>query len=238
MLNRDAIEKIEEMAKNEVIECNGFDYSTKQLFRIEPPAIQPLNFKSIKGVCDVIKKEYEKHKTPLIVVADEDSIDVYTHIENRKRDLLYTSVSNAPYHDFGRYITREEMCIKLKSIYIQTEERDNVIKLISSISNSHITTQNDDGFSQSVEVAKGISFKEMINVDSIITLKPYRTFNEVEQPESKFLLRFKEYSNNIGVALFEADGGAWKLDAKNNIMAKLCEELEELIKNNKVIVTI
>lgn len=238
MLNREAIEKIEEMAKNEVIYCNGFDYSTKPLYRIEQPTIQPLNFKSIKGLCDVIKNEYEKYDKQLIVVADEDSINVYTHIENRKRDLIYTADASALYHDFGRYISREEMCIKLKSMYIQTEERDNVIKLISNISNSHVTTQNDDGFSQSVEITKGISFKEMVNVDSIITLKPYRTFNEVEQPESKFLLRFKEYRDSVEVALFEADGGAWKLDAKNNIMKKLFEELKDLIEENKVIVTI
>ena len=45
-------------------------------------------------------------------------------------------------------------------------------------------------------------------------LRPYRTFKEIDQPESQFLLRLNE-NGNIG--LFEADGGMWKLEAKKSI---------------------
>jgi hypothetical protein len=48
-----------------------------------------------------------------------------------------------------------------------------------------------------------------------VTLAPYRTFREVEQPRSEFLfrLRNKAPDNLPECALFEADGGRWKLDA-------------------------
>ena len=38
----------------------------------------------------------------------------------------------------------------------------------------------------------------------------FRTFLEVEQPESEFLLRVDP---DEGIGFFEADGGIWKLEA-------------------------
>lgn len=52
------------------------------------------------------------------------------------------------------------------------------------------------------------------DVDSVKVYSPLRTFYEVEQPSSPFVLRFSE---NAKVALFEGDGGAWKLEAVENI---------------------
>ncbi len=39
-------------------------------------------------------------------------------------------------------------------------------------------------------------------------------------------------------ALYEADGGAWKLEAKRNIAAYLGEQLADLVESGKVVVMI
>ena len=56
-------------------------------------------------------------------------------------------------------------------------------------------------------------------------LKPYRTFTEVEQPESDFIFRMKDMGS-VCCALFEADGGAWRNVAMHNIKAYLQEQLK------------
>ena len=61
---------------------------------------------------------------------------------------------------------------------------------------------------------------------------PYRTFIEVEQPESKFIFRMREGG---ACALFEADGGAWKLDAQNAVYEYLKDRLKEEIESKAVI---
>ena len=66
------------------------------------------------------------------------------------------------------------------------------------------------------------------SVPNPVTLKPYRTFLEVDQPASDFIFRMKEYSGSIGCALFEADGGAWKMEAMQNMEAYLQDELKGL----------
>ena len=55
-----------------------------------------------------------------------------------------------------------------------------------------------------------------------VTLRPYRTFNEVEQPASQFVFRINKLAN---LALFEADGGKWKLEAVESIANYLKNEL-------------
>ena len=55
-----------------------------------------------------------------------------------------------------------------------------------------------------------------VKVSPIYKLAPFRTFIEVEQPESEFLFRL---SDRTTFTLDEADGGAWKIKAKANIRA-------------------
>lgn len=78
-----------------------------------------------------------------------------------------------------------------------------------------------------------IESKEKQALKPRVTLRPYRTFLEVEQPESEFLLRLRE-GGKIG--LFEADGGMWKQQAKKNIAEYFQEELQPCTRSNAVIV--
>ena len=66
-----------------------------------------------------------------------------------------------------------------------------------------------------------------------VNMQPFRTFLEVEQPESVFLLRL---DGNGNVGLFEADGGVWKLEATRNISAYFEQKLADLIGSGRVVV--
>lgn len=57
-----------------------------------------------------------------------------------------------------------------------------------------------------------------------MTLKPYRTFREMDQPESPFVLRVWKDNEGVRLAVFEADGGAWKIKARENAAARLREK--------------
>ena len=74
-----------------------------------------------------------------------------------------------------------------------------------------------------------------VPVRSIVTLQPLRTFLEVEQPCSDFLLRV---GKNGEITLPDADGGAWKLDAKRKIASWLAHALSTEIEAGKVVVMI
>ena len=65
-----------------------------------------------------------------------------------------------------------------------------------------------------------------------ITLKPYRTFAEVDQPESLFLIRISER----GISFIEADGGMWRLTARKTIKEYLEQQLKDQVAGGEVVV--
>jgi hypothetical protein len=91
-----------------------------------------------------------------------------------------------------------------------------------------VQVSEDDSISQKATLRQGVALKgEPEKVKARVTLAPYRTFREVEQPASDFIFRLKNAAENQPptLALFEADGGKWKLQAMQNIGAFLREKL-------------
>lgn len=73
----------------------------------------------------------------------------------------------------------------------------------------------------------------LVEIKPRVMLRPFRTFLEVEQPESEFLLRV---DLDEGIGFFEADGGIWKLEAKKNIADYFLKNMGDLIDAGKVVV--
>lgn len=62
------------------------------------------------------------------------------------------------------------------------------------------------------------------------TLRPYRTFREVKQPESQFILRLKAREGEPPtVALIDATGGGWKNTAALAVADWLAANLSETV---------
>lgn len=72
-----------------------------------------------------------------------------------------------------------------------------------------------------------------VQVKPRVALRPFRTFLEVEQPVSEFLLRLDDDGN---VGLFEADGGMWQQTAKASITAYFEDKLAQEVKDGKIVV--
>ena len=114
----------------------------------------------------------------------------------------------------GREMSQDQAIVELQSLYGDTPDRAYLLDLLSQISVEDGVTSIDNGVTQTVTARQGVVLKETVQVKPIVRQQPYRTFLEVEQPVSDFLLRIGQ---NGRIALHEADGGAWRLEAKNRI---------------------
>jgi hypothetical protein len=63
-------------------------------------------------------------------------------------------------------------------------------------------------------------------VKNPVMLQPYRTFREVGQPQSEFLVRLQSGEKLPTVAVFEADGGSWQVEAIQKIVRFLRDGLQ------------
>ena len=81
---------------------------------------------------------------------------------------------------------------------------------------------------------KGVALQANEAIRPIVRLKPYRTFQEVEQPESPFLIRVSER----GISFTEADGGMWKLTARETIKKFLEKRLQQEVSEGSVVIAL
>jgi hypothetical protein len=121
---------------------------------------------------------------------------------------LTEGVTTFPY--FNRFGAQEDFIIGLQSHFQSSPDLSGLLDLASHITGKETVKQVDSGITQEVTVQRGTAFKETVEVKARVSLKPFRTFRELDQPASEFIFRVKDGAQ---LALFEADGGAWKIAA-------------------------
>ena len=239
---KEFIEKIERMAQKEnaqLFDIYDRKYSTEQLFEIKKQYDSPrqIILNTLESLSDIIEIELEKAHQPLFVNVDSPTtvnvFSTYHNDEDCRRDYVYAAKAELPQIYLNTYLDHESFMIALRSKFIENEDVLYLLDLLSKISDKNSVESDDNGVSQTVKAKKGVVLVENVLVRPKVKLAPFRTFLEVEQPESEFLLRLQE-GGQIG--LFEADGGAWKLDAKENIKGFLELLLQEEIEAGKVVV--
>ena len=73
-------------------------------------------------------------------------------------------------------------------------------------------------------------------VPNPVKLRPYRTFAEIEQPESSYVFRIKDAERGPAFKLVEADGSLWRNAVMKKIKEYLEFELSEELKKHKITV--
>ena len=230
------IEKIVDLKQNVVHEINGQIYSEQPLTRIPPHVDRPttISVSGLDSVCKLIRKELAKvGVTVMVQVSSFDTVEVMTtYLDDFSRNILYRAKADVPGFREG-WRDHEKALIELRSLFIPGPGTEYLLDLLSRISEDSNVTSTDNGVTQTVEARQGIALKAMEAVRPRVNLQPFRTFLEVAQPESEFLLRVDK---DKGVGLFEADGGVWKLEAKRNVAKYFETALEDLIEVGKVVV--
>jgi hypothetical protein len=222
----------------EVIEHDGVKFSNQQILKFPELKADHITTKSLASIVDLVSGELNHSRLDglkiIIQVDGPTNIKVFTSLSNNlDRKKLYAAEAEVPKLQLNNFIDLEAMNIHLKSCFVPAEERENLIKLLGNVTEEAIKTTTDDGFSQSVVAKTGIATVSNVSIPSIVTLTPFRTFLEIEQPEGEFLCRMQ---NGPKVALFEADGGAWRLEARKRIKYFLEDALEELVDENRVVI--
>ena len=194
-----------------------------------------LHINTLTGLVNYIKANLERSGSSFLLHVENEktvSLNGLLTIDGR-RETLVEATAIIPSFPFNRYIDAEEFIIAFQSKFVNTPDREKLLKVMGNVTESNVKTTGDDGVSQSVEIKQGIASKAEVLVPNPVTLAPYRTFLEVEQPESEFIFRMQKGPTG---AIFEADGGAWRNQAISNIRDYLKEELSQQI--NSGVITI
>lgn len=238
---KEAIQYLVGLKDNKTYDIGGDTYSDHELVRIAPHVDRPREIlvNGLSSIAELIREENDIFVDSLpiyIRIIDAREVAVFTSYDDvMARDALYRCSCDAPCFRPG-WMDHDEAIIKLRSIFVQdgdTSDLEYVMDLLSRVSKESSVTSSDNGIIQTVEARQGVALSQRVKVRPIVRLTPYRTFLEVEQPTSEFLLRLDEEGR---VGLLEADGGRWKMDAKQYISEFFSRELKDLIESRKVVI--
>ena len=231
------VEKLEKMAGPKTFEIEGKTFASQQLEEIKPAKDVPtaIRVNGLDSICKLVRHEAEKVGRKLFVqVQTYNEVRVFSTFDDEyDRFYLYNCTADTPNVTMGRFMAYENAVIELRSLYIPNDDVKYLLGLLSSISKESKVTSSDNGVTQKVEARSGIALTSMVELKPRVSLKPFRTFIEVEQPESEFLLRINE---DGCIGMFPADGGVWKLEATRNVASYFENELKDLIESGQVVV--
>ena len=234
---KEAIKETERLAAPTTVEIDGSVYSNQELVFVQDKKPMPkcIELTGLDSVCKMVRNEADHVGLQIFIqVKDYRNVSVFTSLDSDEDRLyLYKCAADTPVVTTDRFMDYEKAVIELRSLYIPNDGTDYLLQLLSSISNESRVTSSDNGVTQRIEATNGIALSSMVTVKPRVTLQPFRTFIEVAQPASEFLLRINERGE---IGFYQADGGVWKLEATRNVAAYFEEKLQDLIDKGIVVV--
>lgn len=242
------IDKIVALTAPVLSEIGGLQYSSKPLSRINPPVIGDIDVFTLDGLLELVSSKFEmvRAENYLIHVVGPAMVRVLSRFSDQyaQRTVAIEAavLKGDRGYTYGQFLDQEVAIIGLQSCFVPNAtdleagktnaggDIDYVLKTVSSLKCEDKLQVEDTGLSQNVTVNNAIApgMTDVVSIKPRVSLAPYRTFREVEQPKSDFVLRVNRGPKGMPqVGLFESDGGAWQMDAIHNVRDYLKAQLPD-----------
>ncbi|SDM15492.1 hypothetical protein [Sediminibacillus halophilus] len=229
---KEAIKYLTELGQTETIRVDGQEYSTKPLHLIKEPRPAAIEVNTLSGLVEYLLSNFDTEENLMIHVESPTEVSVFSKTnKNKERRHWIKAEAMVPNFSYDRFYDTESFNIKLQSAFVPNDDRKALLKLASNVQEENVRSTGDDGTSQVVTAKVGVTTVADVKVPNPVTLAPRRTFVEIDQPESEFIFRMQEGPK---CALFEADGGAWKIKAMKSIRKYLIQEFKVEIGQGKI----
>ena len=242
-----AVENIARLAEKgteiQTIELGEDVYSTQTLYRVreKEDAPSPIKIGTLQGVVEYVNhsidlQEGVKGKQLHVIVESHKCVKVSTSLfgeQMQRADYAECEARGLSERlPINQYIPLERAIVFLKTHFVPTDESEKMVQFISSVKVKSSVKVEDNGMSTMVETKKGIARTAAEELPNYLTLKPYRTFAEVDQPESTYVVRASADSGEVEIAFYASDSSEWMVEATKNV----AEYLKANIKRDNTII--
>lgn len=209
-----------EAEKTEVVEICGKTYARGDLTRYDKqPKAVPVSASTLTALVDYIGTCYAEmqHERMIIHIVSPTKVRLVSCLnEEREREVLFESNAEVSEFHFDSWYDQERFMIELQANFQPNGDLAAVMKLAGNVEKKNDQTYSDNGTTQVATMQVGVASKADVIVPNPVELIPYRTFQEVGQPASKFVFRMGD-KEVPAFKIVEAEGGIWKNEAIRNI---------------------
>lgn len=218
----DFVDKLIEETRNKEHELHGLRYTDRPLHLAKPPMPDPVVFNTLTGFAAFVN-EYVDENEDFIQVLDSGIVKALSFSTDAVGQREHLATATIAHHGaafpFGTKLAQEDFIIKVQAHFVVDENRAKVLAVAGNMTAERAVSAEDDGVSQKVGARAGVVLKSSLTVPNPVALRPYRTFLEVEQPEGQFV--FRVHQDREGqlptCALYDADGGRWRIKAIQSV---------------------
>lgn len=229
-MNQESIDRIVELSETKLKEVNGYTYSDKPLHLVTLPAqLSSFCVYSLMSIADYLKANVDKlsAKDVIINVMSHQKVQVVSNLNATFERNYYILADISRYYQeitVNQMFDIETFIVMLQSRFAENEEKAELLKLVSNMTDEVLINSKDDGFSQSVAVKTGIQKMENVKVPNPVTLYPIVSFPDIPKRDAKYIFRAKKGSNGISLGLYEYDREYYKL--------LYMEDIKQFLKSN------
>jgi hypothetical protein len=195
-----AVQAIKDSEKTRVITVGEVEFVSRPVY--EPPR-EPvpatLKLNTLTGLIEYVNDGADNVTDDeiglMVHVVNERQVDVLSGTFGRaEQRCVYASatadavLSKSDFR-FGEFYDCESFVIKLLSLFEDFDGRAAVLRIVGNIKEENVRQTGDNGVTQTVTAKSGIARVEDVSVPNPVYLAPFRTFREVTQPLSPFVLR-------------------------------------------------
>lgn len=231
---REAIDRVVELAAPTLQLVDGRTYSSKGLHPVVEPTPDKVGVSGLAALADFLRWENPAGLADLIAkVENEQLVTVYGRLRApwAIRPVLAAAVfSEGTRFPFGQFMDQRSFLIGMQVGFVQDTTTAKLLTLVGTIKDSKVLDLKDDGVTQQVSASVGLAKLGLVDVPNPVTLRPYRTFPEVEQPASQYVIRMQSGKGEEvpSIALFEVQDPSWRRASRLAIKDYLRAQLTDL----------
>jgi hypothetical protein len=186
---------------------------------------------TLGGLADYLKSGFDEFANGrALIIRSPRKVELVSKVFGpwRQREVIATAepiIADA--FPFDRYLDAETFMIKALAMFEKTEDLETILLLLGNLQSEAVRNSSDDGVTQIVTVKKGVKVQD-IAVKNPVELRPFRTFQDVDQPSSNYVLRLRggeEDEELPEVGLWQVDDAQWQVKSIESIKAFLGGEL-------------
>lgn len=220
----EAIEYLVKLGRKETLEVEGKTYVPSGYSVHSRPRRPALGLSTLDALILYLEDDVEGavEDAPFLHVVSPTQVNLLFPWKEDERVTVCSAHYDPPDSSvYGGWTPVEDASIQLQACTEDVADLPDVLRIIGNVKNEAVKTQADDGVTQTVTARMGVVVGDAVQVPRVVRLAPFRTFPEVDQPISTFVLRLRNGREGIEAALFEADNSSWRLEAIRNVEAYL-----------------
>jgi hypothetical protein len=229
---KEAIDRILEISTPKVMDIHGRKFATGGLVEMPSPRSQAgaLAIHTLCGLVEFVASKFDVAPKVCAHIGGPEDVYLTSSLfgDFRQREtFIHVHRFDTKGFPFGQFIDVESFVVQMQSRFVQDPTVAQVLKVVGNIKETTVKTLEDDGISQQVTAMAGVARVANVVLPNPVELRPFRTFQEIQQPASLFVLRVRSGDDEElpTVALFEVEDCCWKVEAVKGIKLFLEDNL-------------